>query len=626
MSFPTFPQRRLRVLCLALAAAALAVIATASSASAALATGEVVLTLKKGAQSSLLREGVKVTPSSGSAKARTVKLAVADLDLASGAIKTGAALTFSANGKSVKLSDVLVSVGGKSTAVTAKQGGKRKVFFRLQGNPNSLVSSLDVSGPLTLTGGGVKALRGALGLEGLSGGKVGSASANASISQAAPLPPAPQQPQPTGPEPLVDPYASTCAVPGGEDPSFGTPPADGNAPAADPVLDDPQSVTGGTADWGFRTSFRNYVTGTQDPGSAGSITVLDGAVDNAGIFRFSGDGQYVRHQNADDDQLVLSAKGTVVFCKAGHGFHAVLKDPKVVIDGANSRIVAEIGLNRAGTWGGFRKADIAKLDIGSVQPTYSADGKTATWTAVPAKLTADGAAISGLYPENAVLDPITVSAPVATVPDVFSETCGPFTNPAVAPGPELPEAPIALPTLNVTTATAGGSVVWGIHTPFRSQIVSNVPPGAAGTLQTFEGAGYSDPVFTYPEENGSYEQGVFADPADDRLILNAGGIALLCKPAHGYRYAISNPTVVIDGANSRLVVDTDLRINGLIDPNVRSDFATLNMTGITPTIVGGTITWSNIPVTLTQNGSEALNGRYAAGTGLDPITVSAELP
>jgi hypothetical protein len=625
MSFSTSPQGRLRAFFLALAVAALAVMATASSASAAPATGEVVLTLKKGAQSSLMREGVKVTPSGGSAKARTVKLAVADLDLASGAIKTGAALTLSANGKSVKLSDVLVSVGGKSTAVTAKQGGKRKVFFRLQGNSTSLASSLDVSGPLTLTGAGVKALRTGLGLEGLSGGKVGSGSANASISQSTPVP-APPAPKPTLPEPPVDPYASTCAVPAGEDPSFGTPPADANPPAADPVLDGPQAVAGGSADWGFRTSFRNYVTGTQDPGSAGSIAVLDDAIDNAGVFRFSGDGEYVRHQNADDDQLVLSTKGTVVFCKAAHGFYAVLKDPKVVIDGASSRIVAEIGLNRGGTWLGFRTADIAKLDVSSVQPTYSADGKTATWTAVPAKLTADGAAISGLYPENAVLDPITVSAPVETVPDVFSETCGPFTNPAVAAGPELPEAPIALPTLNVTTATAGGSVVWGIHTPFRNQILSNTPPGATGTLQALEGASYADPAFTYPEGSGSYEQGVFADPADDRLILNAGGIALLCKPTHGYRYAISNPTVVIDGVNSRLVVDTDLRINGLIDPNVRSDFASLNMTGITPTVVGGTITWSNIPVTLTQNGSEALNGRYAAGTVLDPITVSAELP
>jgi hypothetical protein len=635
-------RRRTRAT-LALATVALSTAALTGTAAAAPGSGEVTLTLKGGAESSLLRKGVKVTYSARAGKTgatkraarkgrngvtRKVSLPIVDVDLLTATIETGGALSFARKGDKAFATDLRLEVDSASAAISGELGKERLVLFRLKGAATVDASSIKLDGAkLSLTGAAADALREALGLEKLSGGKLGSADVDAKVNAAAPVP-TPVQIDQGGlkpPQPLVDPYAAQCPIPAGANPAFGSAPTDPGPLAAEPTLASPQAVADGPADWGFKTSFRNYVTGTQEPGSAGSISALEGTTDNGGgSFRFSGDGEYVRKPTAGNDQLVLDGEGAILFCKKAHSFHVVIKDPTVIIDGASSRIVADVGLNRAGTWGGFKRAAIASLDLTGLRPTYSADGKTATWAAVPAKLTADGAAVTGLYPAGTGLDPITVSAPVSSVPDLYAGTCA-IGSTASEAELELPEAPLALPSLT-GTSLVGGNVRWGTHTPLRNNTLAVNP--AAGSLQTFEGASYDSPntVFEYPESSGTYAEGAPGDPADDRLVLQAKGIALLCKPAHLHRYALGNPTIVIDGANSRLVIDMDLRVKGLIRPSVRSDFATLNMTGITPTVNGKTITWSAVPATLTQNGAEAFNGRYPVGTVLDPITVSATLP
>jgi hypothetical protein len=636
-----FFRRRPRA-SLALATVALSAFAMTGTATAAPGSGEVSLTLKRGAESSLLKQGVKVTYSAKAGKTgatkrkqgggvtQKVSLPVADVDLASATLSTDGGLAFVLKGEKATVTGLQVKVGATSTAISGKLGKEQLVLFRAKGVAKVDSFTVKLSGAkLSLTNSGAAALREALGLEKLSDGKLGSADVDAKIDAATPVP-APVQIDKGSlnppPPPLVDPYVAQCPVPLGANPAFGSAPTDPGPLAAGPTLASPQTVAVGIADWGFKTSFRNYVTGTQEPGSAGSISALEGATDNGnGSLRFSGDGEYLRQRSAGNDQLVLDGEGAMLFCKKAHSFHVVIKDPTVIVDGTSSRIVADVGLNRAGTWGGFKRAAIAFLNLTGLRPVYSADGKTATWTAVPAKLTADGAAVTGLYPAGTGLDPVTFSAPVDSVPDLYADTCTIGSSAAEAAS-ELPEAPLALPALTGTTALVGGNVRWGTHTPLRNNTLAVNP--AAGSLQTFEGASYDTPntVFEFPESSGLYAQGSVGDPADDRLILQAKGIALLCKPAHLHRYAFGNPTVVIDGANSRLVIDTDARVKGLIRPSVRSDFATLDMTGITPTVNGSTITWSAIPATLTQNGSEAFNGRYPAGTLLDPITVSATLP
>src|SRR5690606_24986225 len=94
--------------------------------------------------------------------------------------------------------------------------------------------------------------------------------------------------------------------------------------------------------------------------------------------------------DGSDAKLISEANGTVIFCNTAHGFSYVVKNPTVVIDGDDSRIVADIGVNAAGEWHGFQRVDFATLELGSVTPLTEGPGDTVTWEDVPAKLTEDG--------------------------------------------------------------------------------------------------------------------------------------------------------------------------------------------------------------------------------------------
>src|SRR5215213_2896502 len=477
-SFPLPPvrRRRLRAL-LAIAGAALASTALAASASAAPATGEVVLTLKKGAQSSLLREGVKATPRSGKGETQTVKLTVADLDPATRTVSSGTVLTLGADGKNVKLRDLQLKAGAKSTALSAKQGGKRQVFFRLQGTPLAIGAALSAKGSLTLTGSGAKALRDALGLDGISGGKLGSGSFSAFLSELKPAPKAPEE-KPKGPEePQTEayPYATECPVPAVEgNPGFGGAPGKvaGIAPSPTFAPGISQEVTGTEIDWGFKDSFRAYVLGSPPPGT---LPTLDGAVAHpngptmivpGSYFEFpSGEGTYEPGSSPDhsDDKLVVEGTGTVLFCKSGLGFNIAMKDPTLTIDGADSRITATVGANMNGTWYPYQRADIADLDLTGVTPEVTDGGNTVVWKDIPAKLSADGElALGGIYKENDPLDKVTVKTslerPLATQCTVAEGNGAP---------PALTFGLAPLPVLDSPVTGRGGTINWGLRRATR---------------------------------------------------------------------------------------------------------------------------------------------------------------
>ena len=96
-----------------------------------------------------------------------------------------------------------------------------------------------------------------------------------------------------------------------------------------------------------------------------------------------------------DDKLVSNATGTVLFCKSRPRLHVLIKNPTVTIDGDSSRITADVGVNLNGTWYGFQRADIAELDLSGVEPVVSDSGNTLVWEDIPAKLSADGATVTG---------------------------------------------------------------------------------------------------------------------------------------------------------------------------------------------------------------------------------------
>lgn len=667
-SLSTSPLTRRAVL--ALAAAALAVLALASTASAAPATGELVLTLKSGAKSSLLREGVQVAPRSG--KSKTVKLAVADLDLTTRTLRTGAALTLSADGKSVKLNDVQLKAGAKDSAISAKQGGKRKVFFRVAGSAQAIGSALSGNGALSLTGAGAKALRAALGLDGITAGKLGSGAFTAAlkIDDGGPKPE----------QPKVDPYpyASQCPIgavagaPGGA----GDAPGPVNGIAAAPVFNTgtSQGVTGTEVDWGFKQSFREYVLNIGGPSSAGALQPLDGAgavpsgtgmADADSFFSFpASGGTYERGVAADhsDDKLVVEGTGTVLFCKSAHGFNVVLKNPTVTIDGANSRITADLGANFSGTWYPFQRVDVADLDLGGVTPTITDGGTAIAWSEVPATLTADGSKASGLggfYAAGEALDPITLKTtlqrPVLPGCTIDAGTAAPA---AVTFTPDVP------PTLTSPVVRSGknlGTINWGFRRSPRAttftggganafQLLGGANegfPGAMGGGNSLPPAGGLGKFFRFPISSYQYEAGT-ADPADDRLIATSNATVGFCNINQGnFGLIISKPTLVIDGANSRIVANAYSFAGSFGGGPVggwsggRVKLVNLNITGINAATGVGTVKWGEVNADFEplQNGIPVAGGLQTeafsklgltiastASGGMDPVAAQIVLP
>ncbi len=122
-------------------------------------------------------------------------------------------------------------------------------------------------------------------------------------------------------------------------------------------------------------------------------------------------------------------------------------------------------------------------------------------------------------------------------------------------------------------------------------------------------------------------------------MINGTGTVVYCNEPHGFRIAISNPTVVIDGANSRIIADLDTNITGEWTPTRRVDFMTLDLSGVTPASPeAGTVRWPDVPTELSETGAAALrfcdipitpdappSCLYPAGTAFDPITVTATI-
>lgn len=177
-----------------------------------------------------------------------------------------------------------------------------------------------------------------------------------------------------------------------------------------------RSVISGGIDWGFKSSWRGYVLSPP----AGSQEVLDGATATgpltspATTFGLPGTGgSFTGVLGGAVDALTLTSEGAVKWAKPGHGINEV----------RFSNLEIEIEIGSGGSWligdvraeiGPPAESDdvrIAELETAAVTPQWSAGDGTVTLPAVPATLTAEGAAsFSGFYEAGTELDPVTITA------------------------------------------------------------------------------------------------------------------------------------------------------------------------------------------------------------------------
>lgn len=163
----------------------------------------------------------------------------------------------------------------------------------------------------------------------------------------------------------------------------------------------------------------------------------------------------------------------------------------------------------------------------------------------------------------------------------------------------------------------GGDADWGIKASFRNYIENG--PGA-GTITASDGATRNaDGTFNFQPGSGTYA------PATGEVDATFGGQVFFTGHGDILRVTVTNPRISYAGSTGTLyadVVSTEpFGPNAGTEhqyPNV--DFATLDLSGVTPVDDGATLTVAGIPAKLTANGAEAFAGFYPAGTALDPVS------
>lgn len=644
-----------RTLLLSLLATAVLALAFTQSAEAAPVKGKATLTLGSGKAGKVLKKQrvklariapAKVKRLAGkrfrvNLPARSVKAKPAKVALKGG-------LKFKRGKRTLPARNLVVVVKGRTVRVTAKLGGRKVKLFAGKGETSKVngdVVRVKVAGAkLKLTGKASKMVRRKLKLKRkVPAAAFGTIKLNASRG----VTPGPV-PDPDGD---LDPYFEQCGI------SATTKAAGSLAPAAPlpnmtgaaPLADTPDVA------WGFKSSFRFYLSMWD-----GTLHALDGAgrdgTDEYGGFTFPVDGgSYKANDPVDtaDDQAVINGSGTAVFCNWKHKFRIAIANPTIVVDGGDSRLVADVDLNYFGVWTPAQRIDLGKLDLDGISPFYNRSGSEIDWGQVPVTLTEAGAE-SLCVPENDMipaqclyaagdeLDPVNVSVKTG------AEQAEPFPLTAYCDwttssntkriDPNWPEGVMSpLDSSDITgAATTDASLDWGVKQGLRGVVPFNVITPTAG-----DGATMSNPTdmtgagkyFTWTGTAGTW------DAAGGRLVQSFKGKVGLCQKQHGFGTVITDPTVVIDGDNSRLSADVATRVGDDGDwIRGRVDLVTFKaseaVTDPSPP-VDGAMSWT-IPdesesgkegVLVGEQGGKLLGPLgYAAGTRFQGMTIRATVP
>ena len=358
---------------IALCALACAWLMTASSASAASALGSAEVKLAQHDKGrSLSGQGVgilAVAPAQGSGNLLSLPISSFELGAAPAAASNGA-IRFKRGKRAVLLSGIRIDLAAGT--LNGQLGGEDLAVFRL-GAPATVEAASGTAslagGSLRLTAAAATALREELGLErALLRNGIGMVWLSAHWT----------------PPPKPKPAAVS------------------------------RSVASGEIDWGFKASWRGYVLSPP----AGSQEVLAGATATgpltspATTYGFPGTGgSFTGFLGGTVEALNISSEGAVRWAKPSHGINEVrFSDLAIEIGSGGSWLVGDVRAE-IGPPAESDDVRIAELETAAVTPQWSAGNGTVTWSAVPATLTAEGAAsFSGFYEAGTELDPVTFTA------------------------------------------------------------------------------------------------------------------------------------------------------------------------------------------------------------------------
>jgi hypothetical protein len=158
--------------------------------------------------------------------------------------------------------------------------------------------------------------------------------------------------------------------------------------------------------WGFKESFRSYISGSI---ANGEWTVADGATYAVPNFGFSGGtGAY----DAETAAGLLSFAGSITFTGHGGILNTTVSNPQLQLVDETSAVLL---LDISGTTQDGAEISRTGVEFGAVDLSGAVtdENGSISITDAPAVLTAAGADAFGTYPEGEALDPITATFSVA---------------------------------------------------------------------------------------------------------------------------------------------------------------------------------------------------------------------
>jgi len=213
-------------------------------------------------------------------------------------------------------------------------------------------------------------------------------------------------------------------------------PAELSAAVAGCVVDD------ATLTWGFKESFRAYISGAI---AKGEWTVADGATYAVPNFGFStGTGGY----DAETGEGVIAFPGSITFTGHGGVLNTTVSNPQITfVDADTALLLLDVsGTTQDGAAVDNKAVEFAEIDLAGVLEN---DEGAVTITAAPAVLTEAGAGAIGTYPAGEALDPISIAFTTAA-------DCAVPVDDAAAPATTSAE------TVSAESPADFGWIVWAI--------------------------------------------------------------------------------------------------------------------------------------------------------------------
>ncbi|MFF1907816.1 HtaA domain-containing protein [Kitasatospora sp. NPDC058218] len=172
---------------------------------------------------------------------------------------------------------------------------------------------------------------------------------------------------------------------------------------------------------------------------------------------------------------------------------------------------------------------------------------------------------------------------------------------------------------------SGGRLDWGIKQSFLTYVTGPIAKGSwalTGGAATVAGS-----TFRFHSANGAY------DPATGALSAAfSGGVRFTGHQENGANaldLSIGRLTfraAAGGGAGLYADVSSKSKETGQVSSVSQAKLADLSLAGVDLRGAAGTLALSGVPATLTEAGAKAFGNFYTAGTALDPVSLSVNLP